>query len=121
MLLELVDSYVTSFNTGGFPTITNAWGRVVEGQCREGLAIAMDAYDNGIRKFLTGDGAGIVGGKLMRNDSAETCRDQYVFDEDDLIRIHEKEYANAKDILRKKIEHVATGANATKSMGEKMK
>eukprot|EP00944_MAST-04C_sp_MAST-4C-sp1_P008166 g8166.t1 len=121
MLLELVDSYVNSFNTGGFPTITNAWGRVVEGQCREGLAIAMDAYDNGIRKFLTGDGAGIVGGKLMRNDSAETCRDQYVFDEDDLIRIHEKEYANAKDILRKKIEHVATGANATKSMGERMK
>ena len=41
-------------------------------------------------------GAGIVGGKLMRTDSAETSRDQYVFDEDDLIRIHEKEYANAK-------------------------
>ena len=76
---------------------------MVEGQCREGLAIAVDAYDNGIRKFLTGDGAGIVGGKLMRNDSAETCRDQYVFDEDDLIPYTKRNMLTQKIFCVKKL------------------
>ena len=70
------------------------------------------------RKFLTERGC-IVGGFLCA-PIAETSRDQYVFDEDDLIR-HTKRNTNAKDILRSKIEHVATGTNATKFMGEMMK
>ena len=129
MLLELVDSYINAFNTGGFPTITNAWDRVVTGQCREGIAIAMKAYDNGINKFLTGDGANVIGGKLiMDGDSDESGSNnnnnnnniKYVFDEDDLIRINDKAYANAKDILREKVENVATGINATKVLREMM-
>jgi hypothetical protein len=118
MLLELVDSYLHAFNTGGFPTITNAWDRVVTGQCREGIVVAMKAYDDGINNFLNGDGASIIGGVLTTDDNGNN--DKYVFDEDDLLRINDKEYFNAKDILRARVEKVATGANATKVLREMM-
>ena len=65
MLVNLSASYVDAINSGGVPTISNAWERVVESQCSDAAEIAFGEYQSRMRTAQKP--TGVEGERHVRN------------------------------------------------------
>ena len=79
MLVNLARSYVDAINSGGVPTISSAWERVVESQCSDAADKALSEYTSRMRAAQTPPQATLarvlaLNGLLVpRAKSAPTC------------------------------------------------
>jgi hypothetical protein len=117
MLVTLAASYVDAINSGGVPTISNAWERVVESQCDEAGEEALNVYhatmrsiqkpDSGEQRHVRNGIRVLEANELSKHHILATEKAELKYDQTTVQTISEASLATSKKVksqLRKDIQ-----------------
>ena len=91
MLVNLARSYVDAINSGGVPTISSAWERVVESQCSDAADKAIAEYEKLMRSAQSSSGA----------PSSSVRNGLLVLEQDKLLDAHQEACTKAEALYDK--------------------